>query len=87
MGWLKKLAVGVGAFLTEWAGHPRRVRGTVEYIHSSGYGRIICRRGKFPFRLADNPNEPALKHGDTVEFEIEGEKEKGYAAERVLRVS
>jgi len=25
MVWLKKLAAGVGAFLTEWAGHPRRI--------------------------------------------------------------
>ena len=58
----------------------------MEHIYSAGYGRIACRSGKFPFRLADNPNEPILKEGDTVESEIEGEKEKGYSAERVLRV-
>jgi hypothetical protein len=86
MAWLKKLSAGVGAFLTEWAGHPRRVRGTVEHIYAAGYGRITCRRGNFPFRLTDNPNAPVLQLGDTVEFEIEGEKEKGFPAIRVLRV-
>jgi hypothetical protein len=87
MAWLKKLAAGVGAFLTEWAGHPRRVRGTVmERIGSSDYGRITCRLGAFPFRFSENPNEPVLQLGDTVEFEIKGEKEKGLAAIRVVRV-
>jgi len=87
MVWLKKLAAGVGAFLTQWAGQPRRVKGTVmERIGSSDYGRITCRLGNFPFRVSENPNEPVLQLGDTVEFEIEGEKEKGYAAKRVVRV-
>ncbi len=87
MAWLKKLAAGVGAFLTEWAGQPRRVRGTViERIGSSDYGRIACRLGNFPFRFSENPNEPVLQKGDKVEFEIEGEKEKGFAAIRVVRV-
>jgi len=65
MAWLKKLAAGVGAFLTEWAGHPRRIRGTVEHIYSGEYGSINCKLGQFPFRLDEIQDQEIPKQGDT----------------------
>ena len=86
MAWLKKVAAGVGAFLTEWAGHPRRIRGTVEYV-SNRYGIINCKLGRLPFRLDEiQADRETPKQGDTVEFELKGGKEKGYAAKCVVRV-